>query len=90
MYIGRIFFLAIPYLFITLIKCVKGDNDLVKNLWGVFFKFKERGNKGLFINDVINFGGYCDPPPPLVIIRHLLAYSPPPPQVMTSFMNSPL
>ena len=32
--------------------------------------------KGLFINDVITFGGYPDPPPP--------------PQVMTSFMNSPL
>ena len=32
-------------------------------------------SKGLFINDVISFGGYPDPPPP--------------PQVMTSFMNSP-
>ena len=37
--------------------------------------------KGLFINDVINFGGYRDPPLPLVIIplviiRHFLATPP--------------
>ena len=32
----------------------------------------------LFINDVINFRGYRDPPPlPLVIIRHFLATPPP-------------
>ena len=34
-------------------------------------------NKGLFINDVIIFGGYADPLPPLVIIRHFLAIPPP-------------
>ena len=33
--------------------------------------------KGLFINDVINFGGYRNPPLPLVIIRHFLATPPP-------------
>ena len=34
-------------------------------------------DKGLFINDVIIFGGYRDPPPlPLVIIRHFLATPP--------------
>ena len=38
--------------------------------------------KGLFINDVIIFGGYADP---LVIICHFLAT--PPFCVMTSFMN---
>ena len=32
--------------------------------------------KGLFINDVITFGGYRDPPVPLVIIRHFLATPP--------------
>ena len=32
--------------------------------------------KGLFINDVIIFGGYRDPPFPLVIIRHFLATPP--------------
>ena len=35
-------------------------------------------DKGLFINDVIIFGGYRDPPPlPLVITRHFLATPPP-------------
>ena len=33
-------------------------------------------SKGLFINDVIIFGGYCDPPLPLVIIRHFSATPP--------------
>ena len=35
-------------------------------------------HKGLFINDVIIFGGYCDPPSPLplVITRHFLATPP--------------
>ena len=33
-------------------------------------------SKGLFINDVIIFGGYRDPPLPLVIIRHFLATPP--------------
>ena len=34
-------------------------------------------DKGLFINDVIIFRGYADPPSPLVIIRHFLAIPPP-------------
>ena len=33
-------------------------------------------DQGLFINDVINFGGYRDPPLPLVITRHFLATRP--------------
>ena len=34
------------------------------------------GDKGLFINDVINFGGYRDPPPPPRHHSSLFGYPP--------------
>ena len=41
------------------------------------FNLLSFSDKGLFINDIINFGGYRDPTPlPLVIIRHFLATPP--------------
>ena len=41
--------------------------------WATLRASLRDANMGLFINDVINFGGYRNPPLPLVIICHFLA-----------------
>ena len=53
-------------------------NDVTDNWWQLIGDADDDADKGLFINDVIIFRGYADPPLPLVISRHFSATPLPP------------